>query len=149
MKLVSPAFANGKPIPEKYTCDGENVNPPLEISQVPSSATSLVLIVEDPDVLLSIRDDGIWDHWLVWDLPPETKNILEDSAPLGIVGVNTQGRNSYGGPCPPNGEHRYFFKLYALDTTLGLSAKSGKQELLVNMKGHVIDIAELMGTYRR
>jgi Raf kinase inhibitor-like YbhB/YbcL family protein len=112
MKLASPSFENGQKIHPKFTCEGENVNPKLIISDVPKNAKSLCLVVDDPD-----SPSGTWTHWLVWNIPPDTKEISENSVP-GTEGANTFGEIGYGGPCPGVGEHRYFFKLFALDTTL-------------------------------
>src|SRR3989344_5902265 len=121
MKLTSPAFENNSSIPAKYTCDGANINPPLAIADVPAAAKSLVLIMDDPDVPTTIRPDGTWDLWLVWNIDPAVDVINEGREPNGIIGLNTGGRAGYGGPCPPDREHRYFFKLYALDVALQLS----------------------------
>jgi Raf kinase inhibitor-like YbhB/YbcL family protein len=143
LTISSPAFENEKPIPEKYTCDGEDVNPPLSISDVPAEAKSLVLIVEDPD-----SPSGLWIHWLVWDIPANTTTIAEDSVP-GREGLNTDRRHRYGGPCPPSGTHRYFFKVYALDTKLGLLENSTKKDVEKAMRGHMIAQGELMGVYSR
>ena len=116
MKISSPAFENNSKIPEKYTCDGENVNPPLKIEGVLKEAKSLVLIVDDPEAHM-----GTFLHWLVWNIPPETDFIEENSLPKRAVqGKNDFGKENYGGPCPPFGTHRYFFKLYALDKILDL-----------------------------
>lgn len=149
MKITSSAFRNNGYIPAKYTCDGENINPPLEFSEVPSKAMTLVLIVDDPDVPKTLRADGMWYHWLIWNMPPETKGIDENSVPSGIVGQNTRGNKAYGGPCPPDREHRYFFKLYALDRAVGLPAEAGIEELRKSMYDHVIAKAELIGLYER
>jgi Raf kinase inhibitor-like YbhB/YbcL family protein len=143
LTISSPAFENEKPIPEKYTCDAEDVNPPLSISDVPAEAKSLVLIVEDPD-----SPSGLWIHWLVWDIPANTTTIAEDSVP-GREGLNTDRRHHYGGPCPPSGTHRYFFKVYALDTKLGLLENSTKKDVEKAMRGHMIAQGELMGVYSR
>jgi hypothetical protein len=145
MKLISPAFDNNQSIPSEYTCDGENINPPLQISEVPTEAQSLVLIVDDPDA-----PAGTWVHWTVWNIDPQTTEIAKDSVPAGAVeGMTSFGKTGYGGPCPPSGEHRYFFKLYALDKELDLSASSGKDELEQIMPGHVLDSVELIGLYSR
>lgn len=150
MELKSAAFVHGGEIPRKYTCDGENINPPLSISGVPAGAESLVLIMDDPDVPRSVRPDGMWDHWLVWDIPPETMEIAEGSEPPGTVGRNTSGETGYQGPCPPDREHRYFFRVYALDAVLGLSPdKTGKDDLFAAMSDHILGQAELMGRYKR
>ncbi len=151
MQLLSPVFQHEQPIPTKYTCDGNNINPPLRFSDVPQGARSLVLIMDDPDVPTSIRADGNWDHWLVWNIPSETKEIAENSVPQGaVVGKNTGGQNAYGGPCPPDREHRYFFKLFALDTVLDLpDDATTKSDLLMAMGNHILAQAELMGTFNR
>lgn len=145
IKITSSAFLNGETIPRKYTCDGDDVNPPLLIGGVPSGAKSLVLIVDDPDVL-----SGIWNHWLVWNIDPRIKEIKENSIPSGaILGKNDFGKLEYGGPCPPRGTHRYFFKVYALDISLELDSGADGRELEQAMKGHILDHGELMGIYRR
>ncbi len=149
MKLESSAFeAEGK-IPSKYTCDGENINPALQISDVPSGTKSLVLIMDDPDVPKNLREDGMWDHWLVFNIPPETTEIPEGREPQGTHGLGTGGNLDYYGPCPPDREHRYYFKLYALDTQLDLPEKSNKEEIEKAMDGHIIAKTELMGRYER
>ena len=149
MKLTSSAFKNNGKIPSKYTCDGKNINPNLEIAEVPEEAVSLVLIMDDPDVPNSIRPDGMWDHWIVFNIPPDTKEINEDSQPQGINGKGTGGKLSYGGPCPPDKEHRYFFKLYALDIKLNIPEGSSKKEVENAMKDHIIAEAVLVGKYKR
>jgi Raf kinase inhibitor-like YbhB/YbcL family protein len=149
MKISSPAFGNGEKIPSKYTCDGQNINPPLEISQVPEGARSLVLIMEDPDVPKNLRKDGMWDHWVVFDMPADLRNIAEAGTP-GIEGTGTNGKPGYMGPCPPDREHRYFFKLFALDTaSLALETSATKADVLRAMTDHLIAQAELMGRYER
>ncbi|MEJ2587790.1 MAG: YbhB/YbcL family Raf kinase inhibitor-like protein [Deltaproteobacteria bacterium] len=149
MKLISYAFEHEGKIPSKYTCDGENINPPLRISEVPASAESLVLIMEDPDVPKHLREDGMWDHWVVFNMPTDITDIPEDSRPPGGLGVGTSGDMNYFGPCPPDREHRYFFKLYALDTELDLHEKPTKADVEAAMKGHVLEQTELMGRYER
>jgi len=149
MKISSPAFNHNGFIPKKYTCDGENINPPLEFSEIPRKTMSLVLIMDDPDVPKHVRADGMWHHWLIWNIPAETRGIAENSAPSGIVGQNTRGNKSYGGPCPPDGQHRYFFKLYAMDRAIGLPAEAGIDELRRDMYNHVIAKAELVGLYKK
>ncbi|RMD57906.1 YbhB/YbcL family Raf kinase inhibitor-like protein [Candidatus Woesearchaeota archaeon] len=141
MKLTSKAFKDGEPIPEKYTCEGDDSFPPLEISDVPENTESFALIVDDPDAPM-----GTWDHLVCWNIPKETR-IIE--SPKGILGKNSWGRTDWGGPCPPSGTHRYYFKLYALDSALNLPEGSEKSELLEAMKGHIIEKAELVGKYKR
>ena len=150
MRLESSTFEHEGSIPAKYTCDGENISPPLKISDVSEGAKSLVLIMDDPDVPKNLRPDGVWDHWLTWNIPPETSEIPEGQNPQGVVGKNTGGSFGYRGPCPPDREHRYFFKLYALDTTLDLPADTTtKADLEKAMEGHILSQAELMGRYNR
>lgn len=144
MKLESPAFGNMERIPSKYTCDGQDINPPLKISDVPENTKSLVLIVDDPDA-----PAGTWVHWLVWNISPNTKEIPENSVPKNAVeGITSWNRVGYGGPCPPSGTHRYFFKLYALDTILDLPSTT-ISELEKAMENHILDKAELVGLYSR
>lgn len=149
MRIESSAFQHQQPIPARHTCDGEDVSPPLKFIDVPADAKSLVLIVDDPDVPPAVRPDRNWDHWVVWNIPPDTVEIREDDRPTGVEGRNSWGRNEYGGPCPPDREHRYFFKLFALDTTLNLNANAGKGDLMKAIAGHVLDQAELVGLYDR
>ncbi len=145
MQLTSSAFDYGKPIPSKYTCDGENINPPLTIKDVPEEARSLVLIVDDPDAPM-----GTFTHWTVWNIDPAITLIPEGWVPEGAVeGKTSFGRMGYGGPCPPSGTHRYFFKLYALDKELILDPSADVRELELAMQGHILAQAELMGTYSR
>jgi len=144
MKLTSPAFTEGKSIPEKYTCDGKNILLPLMISDVPANAKSLALVMDDPD---AVR--GTWDHWVVWNIAPETKTISEGTEPKGILGTTSKGDKGFHGPCPPDKEHRYFFKIYALDTMLDIPEGSNKKQLETAMKGHIITQAQLMGRYNR
>ncbi len=152
LSIASPAFETSQPIPSRYTCDGEHVNPQLTISGVPDGAKSLVLIVEDPDVPKQLKPDGVFDHWVLFNVPPETGTISENGS-AGVSGVNGAGKNAYAAPCPPvqyePSEHRYFFKLYALDTILDLSAGSSKAEVERAMVGHVIAEAQLLGRYKR
>lgn len=145
LTITSSAFQNEQMIPEKYTCDGENIPPPLQIEGVPVETKSLVLIVDDPDAPV-----GTWVHWLVWNINPATKEIPENSVPAGSVeGTTSFGNPGYGGPCPPSGTHRYFFKCYALDRTLDLSISATNEEVAKAMQGHIIDQGELMGVYSR
>lgn len=149
MKLTSPAFEHEGKIPSKHTCDGENANPALTISDVPAGAKSLVLIMDDPDVPKHLRADGMWDHWVVFDIPADLSEVQEGEEPAGTHGIGTSGNLEYNGPCPPDREHRYFFKLYALDTELGLPEKSTKSQVESAMEGHVLETSELMGRYER
>lgn len=149
MKLTSPVFQEKGIIPSLYTCEGKNINPPLEISGVPAQAKSLVLIMDDPDVPKTLRPDGMYDHWVVFNIPPATHKIAENSTPHGIIGKSTNGKNQWVGPCPPDREHRYFFKLYALDKLLDLPAGSTKKEVEQAMKGHIIAECQLMGRYEK
>ncbi len=143
LTLSSPAFASGHPIPTRFTIDGQDVSPPLDIGGVPAESKSLVLIVDDPDAPM-----GTWVHWVVWNIPPGTRHISEGRVPAGALqGRNSWGRTSYGGPAPPSGTHRYFFKLYAVDTVIDLPPTAGKAQVLKAIEGHVLDHAELMGTY--
>jgi len=145
MKLSSPAFENNQTIPSKYTCDGEDISPSLEISETPEGAKSLVLIIDDPDAPM-----GTWDHWIVWNITPLISSIEENSIPEGAVqGTNSFGKQPYGGPCPPSGVHHYRFKLYALDTRLELNPSSTKKDVEKAMEDHILDQAELIGLYQR
>mgnify|MGYP001574903890 CR=1 FL=1 len=145
MKLGSPAFEHNQKIPSKYTCDGENINPPLKIESVPEATKSLVLIMDDPDA-----PRGTWVHWTLWNISPDTKEIPENSVPAGAVeGATSFGKPGYGGPCPPSGTHRYFFKFYSLNTTFELSPQVDKAILETAMEGRILDKAELVGLYSR
>jgi Raf kinase inhibitor-like YbhB/YbcL family protein len=151
MQLTSTAFAQGQPIPAAYTCTGKNISPGLKWSGVPDGAKSLVLIADDPDAPM-----GTWVHWVLYDLPPATKELAEDlQKSQYISGGGTQGLNDfkhlgYGGPCPPPGKpHRYFFKLYALDKMLELKPGATKKAVEQAMEKHVLAQGELMGTYKR
>lgn len=139
----------GGAIPSKYTCDGENISPPLIIKSPLEGVGSFALIMEDPDVPKNIRPDGLWVHWVVWNIPKDTREIGEGDKTLGVRGVSTRGVNEYGGPCPPDGEHRYFFKLYALNKVLDLKEGASKDELIQTMSKYVMDKAVLMGVYER
>ena len=143
LSVKSPVFENNKLIPAKYTCDGDNVNPPLTIEGVPEETKSLVLIVDDPDAPM-----GTWDHWIVWNIPPTKRQIEENTVP-GTEGMSTYRKHAYGGPCPPSGTHRYFFKIYALDTKLDLNQDSEKKDVEKAMESHVLAEGELVGLYRR
>ncbi len=149
MKLTSPVFQHEGSIPRKYTCDGINTNPPLEITDVPPGTRSLVLIMDDPDVPENVRKERMWDHWVVYNIPPDTREISEGHEPPGILGVGTSGDTGYFGPCPPDREHRYFFRLYALDRMLDLPAGMDKKTVEKALAPHVIEKAMLMGRYER
>ncbi|MFA5084645.1 MAG: YbhB/YbcL family Raf kinase inhibitor-like protein [Candidatus Paceibacterota bacterium] len=145
MEIISPAFGNYQAIPKKYTCDGEDISPPLEIRGVPAEAKSLVLIFDDPD-----SSSGNFTHWLVWNIDVQTKEINENSVPAGaVLGLTDFGQPGYGGPCPGSGVHRYFFRLYALDAVLGLPEGAGKSALEKAMENHILARAELIGRYGR
>ncbi len=145
MKISSIAFAQNGHIPAKYTCDGADINPPLKIEHVPAGAKSLALIVDDPDA-----PAGTWVHWVVWNINPSIQEIQEDSVPRGASqGLTDFRRQAYGGPCPPSGTHRYFFKLYALDSLLTPGPRATKTALENTMKGHILAQAELVGLYAR
>jgi hypothetical protein len=144
MKLTSPAFEDKAMIPSEYTCDGDDISPELSIADVPANAKSLVLICDDPDA-----PAGTWDHWIVFNIPPATKSIPKGKEPEGTAGKNSWGKTGYGGPCPPSGTHRYFFKLYALDTLLDLPEGASKADIESAMKDHVLEEAQLMGKYAR
>ena len=142
MKLTSPEFKFNEMIPTKFTCDGEDINPTLTIEDVPQEAKTLTLIVDDPDAPI-----GTWVHWVVYDIPI-TSQIKEDTIP-GKQGMNDFRKKDYGGPCPPYGTHRYFFKIYALDQELNLGEGISKQDVEKAMQGHIVAQAELIGLYKR
>jgi len=142
LRVRSVAFNHGGHIPPKYTCEGENVNPPLEINGLPERTRTVAMIVEDPDA-----PKGVYDHWVVWNISPN-EAIAENSKP-GETGKNSFGNIGYGGPCPPSGSHRYFFKVYALDTKLDLAAGADKKNLLEAMKDHILASGELMAHYEK
>ena len=154
MHIASSAFDHNQNIPEKYTCDGEGISPPLSFSEVPEDAKSLVLINDDPDA-----PGETWVHWIVWNISPKTEEVDEAATPEGArEGVTSFGKHGYGGPCPPaspakrgepSGTHRYFFKLYALDTELDIPEDADKFELEEAMDGHIIEEAEMIGLYSR
>ena len=144
MKITSSAFQQGGNIPSKFTCDGANTSPSLQISDVPSEAKGLVLIVDDPDA-----PSGLFTHWTAWNISPQTSTVAEGSTPKGVHGTNDFGKSGYGGPCPPSGMHRYYFKIFALDRELDLPAGAKRGQLDAAMKGHVVAQGELMGRYAR
>ena len=142
LKVSSTSFENDGMIPLNYTCDGINVNPPLDIEHIPEEANCLVLIVDDPDA-----PGGTWGHWLVWNIPV-THHIKENQI-HGIEGTNDSQQQHYSGPCPPSGTHRYFFKVYALDALLNLLSNTKKLQLEKAMSEHIIAFGELVGLYKR
>lgn len=153
LSLSSTAFAHGAAIPARFTCEGDDVSPPLSITGVPPATKSLVLIVDDPDAPDPAAPKMTYVHWVLYDIPPSTAAVAEGSAPGLPVGardgLNDWDRTGYGGPCPPIGRHRYFHKLYALDCVLGDRGQLRKTALLTAIEGHVIAQAELMGTYQK
>ena len=143
MRIKSPAFEENQPIPVTFTCNGENHNPPLEFTDVPSETQSLALIMDDPDAT-----SGIFTHWLIWNIPPEAIKIEEGIVPEGSEeGLNSAGQKGYMGPCPPSGTHRYFFKLYALNKRFSVSSNITKKELEDEISNSLVDKAEFIGTY--
>ena len=152
IRLTSTAFAHGGEIPARHTCEGQDVSPPLAWSGVPASAQSLVLIVDDPDAPDPAAPRMTWVHWVLYNLPPHADALPEGGKPLPagtLEGLNDWKRPGYGGPCPPIGRHRYFHKLYALDTVLPDLRHPTKAQLESRMQGHVVAHAELVGTYRK
>jgi Raf kinase inhibitor-like YbhB/YbcL family protein len=149
--LTSSAFTDGASIPPKYTCDGDDISPPLKWSGVPAGTRSLALICDDPDA-----PGGMWVHWVIYDIPAAVAQLAEGIPAAEVTsagarqGINDFKRVGYGGPCPPRGNaHRYFFKLYALDTELSLKPRATKKDLVGAMKGHILAEGQLMGTYKR
>lgn len=145
MTITSPAFAADQEIPRKYGCSGTNTSPPLSFTGVPAGAKSLALVVEDPDA-----PGGLFTHWVVWNIPTTTTTVAENQPPAGgTEGVSSYGKAGWGAPCPPEGEHRYVFNLFAIDAELTLLPSTGREELLSAMKGHVLAQEALTGRYRR
>lgn len=150
LKVTSTAFKEGEMIPQKHTCDDRDVSPPLAWSEAPAGAKSFALICDDPDAPV-----GTWVHWVLFNLPATTRELPENIAPEKTLafgerhGKNSWGRLGYGGPCPPGGTHRYFFKLYALDTTLSLQPGATKADVEKAMQGHILSQGQLMGRYKR
>ena len=145
LALTSSAFGEGEVIPERYTCDGEDVSPPLAWERGPAGTVTYALVMDDPDA-----PAGTWVHWVLFNLPDDRRQLAEDvTADAGAQGTNSWGRTGYGGPCPPSGQHRYLFKLYALDTELALEAGADKETLLAAMEGHVLANGQLTGVYER
>jgi Raf kinase inhibitor-like YbhB/YbcL family protein len=154
LTLTSPAFKPGAEIPVKYTCEGADTSPPLEWSGVPPRAKSLALIVDDPDAPDPKAPKMTYVHWVLYDIPPTTTRLAEGAAKGGLPPGTREGKNDwkrtgYGGPCPPIGRHRYFFKLYALDTELVDLGAPPKPQLEKAIEGHVVETAELIGTYQK
>lgn len=142
LAITSPAFDQSADIPERYTCEGENINPPLLIAHLPARAVSLALVMEDPDAI-----SGCFLHWLAWNIP--ASHQITEQFTHGIMGINGAHRGGYTGPCPPSGKHRYFFKVYALDSVLDISQVATRKELEVAMSGHILAYGELMGKYQK
>jgi Raf kinase inhibitor-like YbhB/YbcL family protein len=148
--ITSPAFKEGGMIPAKYTCDGQDISPPLKWQDAPQGVKSFALISDDPDAPI-----GIWVHWVMWNIPAEANGLPENIPPKKELpdgskqGISDFHRPGYGGPCPPGGTHRYYFKVYALDMMLNLPANSTKKDLLEAMKGHILAEGSLMGKYKR
>jgi Raf kinase inhibitor-like YbhB/YbcL family protein len=149
-KLTSSAFAEGQPIPSLHTCEGRDISPPLAWTAPPEGTRSLTLVCDDPDAPM-----GTWDHWVLFNLPASTRELPENMAPEPVLalgerhGRNSWGRIGYGGPCPPSGTHRYFFRLYALDATLEPKPGATKAQVETAMRGHILAQTQLMGTYRK
>ncbi len=150
IQVESAAFTEGGMIPKKYTCDGQDISPPLSWSGAPEGTKSLALISDDPDAPV-----GTWVHWVMYDIPADVSGLPENVPPNeklengAVQGTSSFGRIGYGGPCPPGGTHRYYFKLYALDTMLNLSPGAKKEAVLEAMEGHILAQGELMGRYKR
>ena len=148
-KITSPAFANGGAIPSDFSCDGRDVSPALSWTEPPTGTQSFALIMDDPDAPM-----GTWVHWVIFNIPASTRDLTEGTptdpqlSDRSLQGKTSAGSTGYHGPCPPSGTHRYFFKLYALDTVLSLSTKADKKDLLAAMEGHILANAELMGTFK-
>lgn len=143
MQLTSTAFSEGESIPARYTCDGDDISPPLDLDGLPAGTQTLALVMDDPDA-----PRGVWDHWVAFDIAPRTE-IPENVGPLGVGGANSWGRTGYGGPCPPSGTHRYYFTVYAADAQLTLGPGATKADVLEALEGHIVAQATLMGTYTR
>jgi len=150
LKVTSSAFVEGGLIPPRYTCDGADISPPLRWDAVPEGTKSIALISDDPDAPM-----GTWVHWVLFNLPPDTKELAENIPPNKTLpngakqGTSDFGRIGYGGPCPPSGTHRYFFKIYALDAVIDLPAGARKQQLVKAMEGHILGQGQLIGKYKR
>jgi len=154
LTLTSTGFTNGSEIPSRYTCQGEDIAPSLAWQGVPANAKSLVLIIDDPDAPDPRAPRMTWVHWVLYNLPPDTPGLPEGAKPADLPpgtgeGINDWNRTGYGGPCPPVGRHRYFHKLYALDIMLPVMDKPTKVEVEATMAGHILEQAELVGTYQK
>jgi Raf kinase inhibitor-like YbhB/YbcL family protein len=152
LKITSSAFADGAASPTKYTCEGQDLSPPLAWTGVPAGAKSLVLILDDPDAPDPKAPKMTYVHWVLYDLPPDSSGLAEAIKSLPAVaksGLNDWKRTGYGGPCPPIGRHRYFFKLYALDTKLSSLVNPPKRDVVAAMQGHVLAEAQMIGTYQK
>ncbi|MFM7135971.1 MAG: YbhB/YbcL family Raf kinase inhibitor-like protein [Planctomycetota bacterium] len=152
LTLTSPAFEHGQPIPRRYTCEGDDISPPLEWTGIPEGTKSLALIVEDPDAPDPAAPKRVWVHWVLYDIPVNVSGLPEGAGEKDLPKGSREGLNDwkkvgYGGPCPPVGRHRYFHRLYALDTVLGDLGDVTKRDLLARIDGHVLGEAELVGTY--
>ena len=143
LTLTSPVFAEGEAIPIQFSCDGDDLSPELAWAGIPDGTASLVLFFDDPDA-----PGGTWDHWILFNIPADLTGLAQDGT-AGTDGNNSWNRTGYGGPCPPGGTHRYFFKLYAIDTRLDLPEGAAKGEIESAMEGHILGQVELMGTYTR
>jgi hypothetical protein len=145
MQITSPSFSNNGNIPSEFTCSGSDLNPQLNFANIPENTKSLALIMDDPDA-----PNSTWIHWVIFNISPKTTVINKNSAPSGAIqGINSWGTSNYGGPCPPSGTHRYFFKLYALDNTLSLSSSASKANVESAMQGHILSQATLIGKYAK
>lgn len=144
MNITSPAFKAGENIPAKYTCDGSNTIPELDISGVPTETKSIAIIVDDPDATM-----GTFNHWVIWNIDPSVGKINSSDLGGSTNGKNSAGKNDYVGPCPPSGTHRYFFKVYALDDKISLDQNSVRDDLVRAMEGHIIAQGEMMGKYSK
>lgn len=143
LKIFSPNFENGEEIPIKFTCKGENINPELVIENIPEGTQELVLIMDDPDA-----PKGTFTHWIVWNINPKINKIEENSTPIDtVVGINSANENKYHGPCPPSGTHRYFFKIFALNSKINLNFNTNKDKLEKTIKNYIIEQAELIGLF--
>ncbi len=148
-KIYSPDIENGKEIPTKFTCEGEDIAPTIVWSNIPSGTKSLALIMEDPDAPDPEKPKMLWIHWVIFNIPPEINSIKDGQTPAGAKdGINSWGKTGYGGPCPPIGRHRYFFRLYALDKKLEIEKPTAK-ELRAAMENHILAETVLMGTYKK